>query len=79
MTITADYLKGCGSGKIFVIVANGPSVAELDLSPLRGHPKIDTMSINKPVASIWPTTYWLFCDISQYDQQQAEDAARRLT
>lgn len=65
-----DELKDSGRGKILAIVANGPSVAELDLAPLAGHPKIDIMSINKPVASIWPTTFWLFCDLNQLNRHQ---------
>lgn len=61
-------LKGLGAGKLLVIVGNGPSVAEVPLRELRGHPNIDTMSINKPSPEVWPTTYWLFCDPSQYSR-----------
>lgn len=65
--ITAIHdLKGQGRGKILVIVGNGPSINDVDLSPLKAIPHIDIISINKPVANIWPTEYWLFCDVSQY-------------
>lgn len=59
-------LRGVGKGKILVIVGNGPSVNEIDLKALASHHSIDLMSINKPVANVWPTKYWLFCDQTQY-------------
>lgn len=49
-----------------VIVACGPSVAEANLAALAGNPRIDTMTINKPQAPLFPTTFWAFCDHSQY-------------
>jgi hypothetical protein len=52
-------------GRILIIVANGPSVLEANLTRLLNIPNIDIMSINKPDARLWPTKYWLFCDISQ--------------
>jgi hypothetical protein len=52
-------------GRILVIVANGPSVLEIDTTQLRDLPRVDMMSINKPDMRVWPTKYWLFCDISQ--------------
>jgi len=59
-------LKDIGVGRVLVIVACGPSILQADLSKLKGHPRIDTMSINKPDKRVWPTTYWVFCDNSQY-------------
>jgi len=52
-------------GRMLVIIANGPSVLEVDTTKLLGNPRIDLMSINKPDMRIWPTKYWLFCDTSQ--------------
>ncbi len=60
-------LYGRGNGRILVIIANGPSINQIDLGRLRGLPKVDTLSINKPDMRIWPTTYWAFCDPSQYN------------
>lgn len=63
-------LQGCGRGRALVIVGNGPSVSEIDLSPLAHQSLIDVMSINKPVAGVWPSKYWLFCDMSQYKRHE---------
>lgn len=60
-------LYDIGRGRILVIIANGPSINQVDIGKLRGLPRIDTMSINKPDPRIWPTTYWAFCDPSQYN------------
>lgn len=59
-------LKDSGIGKILVVIGNGPSVLNVDLQRLKGHPEIDIMSINKPDDRVWPTKYWLFCDRSQH-------------
>jgi len=53
-------------GKTLIIVGNGPSVAEINLSKFKNHDLIDVMSINTPVNYIWPTKHWLFCDQSQF-------------
>lgn len=63
-------IKGTGGGKILVIIACGPSVNEVDLVPLKGHPYIDIMCINKPNLQVWPSTYWSFCDLSQYNRNK---------
>jgi len=60
--------RNIGSGKILIIVANGPSINEVDLHLLVGHPKIDIMCINKPDMRVWPSKYWAFCDQSQYNR-----------
>lgn len=59
-------LRDSGKGKALVIIANGPSIKEIDLTPLKNRSNIKIMSINKPDLRIWPTNYWLFCDQSQY-------------
>lgn len=59
-------LRNRGVGRVLVIIANGPSINQVELGKLRGLPGIDTLSINKPDMRIWPTTYWAFCDPSQY-------------
>lgn len=58
-------LRNCGIGKVLVIMANGPSILEVDTRLLLNNPRIDIMSINKPDLRVWPTKYWLFCDTSQ--------------
>lgn len=58
-------VRGRGRGRILVIVGNGPSVNEMALDMLTGHPAIDIMSINRPDRRIWPTAYWAFFDLSQ--------------
>lgn len=64
-------LRGIGVGRVLVMVACGPSISEIPLEELKGHPKIDIMSINKPDQRIWPTTYWAFCDQTQYKRNEA--------
>jgi hypothetical protein len=58
-------LHNSSAGRVLVIIANGPSVLEIDTTRLLVNPLIDIMSINKPDQRVWPTKYWLFCDISQ--------------
>ena len=53
------------AGRTLVIIANGPSVLEVDTTELLDKPRVDIMSINKPDLRVWPTKYWLFCDITQ--------------
>ena len=59
-----------GTGKILVIIGNGPSVSEVPLELLNGYPQIDTMTINSPDMRIWPTTYWSFFDRSQFTRHR---------
>lgn len=62
-------LKNVGVGKILVMLACGPSINEVDFSPLFGHSKIDIMCVNKPNPKIWHhAKYWVFCDQSQYNR-----------
>lgn len=63
-------LKDKGRGRILVMVACGPSINEIDLTVLKNNSKIDIMSINKPDKRVWPTTYWAFCDLSQYNRNK---------
>lgn len=65
-----NKLKDVGKGRILVMIACGPSIEETDLPSLQDHPLIDMMSINKPYAKLDPTTYWVFCDQSQYRRNQ---------
>jgi hypothetical protein len=58
-------LRNSCVGRTLVIIANGPSVLEVDTTKLLANPRVDIMSINKPDLRVWPTKYWLFCDISQ--------------
>lgn len=65
-----ETLKNVGVGRILIMVACGPSILEVDLAKLKNHPLIDMMSINKPDLRIHPTKYWVFCDQSQYKNNQ---------
>lgn len=58
-------IKGIKSGKVLVIVGNGPSHRKAPLDKLKKHSNIEFMSINKPDPRIWPTQLWCFCDNSQ--------------
>lgn len=58
-------IRGLGRNRVLVIVGNGPSVNEVDLRLLANQPDIDIMSINKPDSRVWPSRYWMFCDLSQ--------------
>jgi hypothetical protein len=58
-------LHNSSTGRILVIIGNGPSVSEIDTAKLLDNPRVDIMSINRPDMRVWPTKYWLFCDISQ--------------
>lgn len=65
-------LRNSGRGKVLIIIANGPSISEAQLEKLANIRYIDTLTINKPYAGIWPTTYWAFFDQSQL--RRNEDA-----
>jgi len=65
-------LAGRGQGRVLVIVGNGPSLSEVDLTPLKHLSVVDIMSINKPHPQLWPTAYWAFCDPSQYRRHTKE-------
>lgn len=60
-----NSLHQTGSGKLLIIVGNGPSVEEAEFQKFRGVSNIDTMSVNKPDGRLWPTTHWCFFDGSQ--------------
>jgi hypothetical protein len=64
-------LRNIGLGKILVIVGNGPSLNEVNVTEIRNHEKIHTLSINKPDPRLWPTTYWSFYDLSQLRRHEA--------
>jgi hypothetical protein len=59
-------LRNIGTGRILIMIAAGPSVNEVDFTPIKNHKFIDTMCINKPHPQVWPATYWAFCDHTQY-------------
>ena len=63
-------IRGIGINRILVIIGNGPSITEVSLEKLVGVEHIDVMSINKPDPRLWPTTYWVFCDSSQYARHE---------
>lgn len=63
-------IRGIGSGKTLAIIANGPSINEIDLTLLNGN-NIHTLSINHPDMRIWPTTYWAFFDTSQMRRHES--------
>lgn len=59
-------IRNIGIGKRLLMIAPGPSILEIDLKALNNIRNLDTLTINKPDMRIWPTTYWSFCDHSQY-------------
>ena len=61
-----NSLKNKGIGKALVIIGNGPSINQVDLSRLFGLKNVDTLSINKPDPRVWHTKYWAFYDTSQF-------------
>lgn len=63
-------VKKIGRGKILIIIGNGPSINEVELELLVGHPKVDMLMINKPDARVWPTKYWAFFDTSQFTRHE---------
>jgi len=63
-------LRGLGHQRLLVIVANGPSLAEIDPTPLKRETNIDILSINKPDSRLWPTRYWAFFDQSQLSRHR---------
>ena len=67
---TIMNLKGAGHGRILIIIGNGPSYMEAQLEKLKGHAKIDLMSVNKPDKRVWPTKFWCFVDQTQVDRHK---------
>ena len=65
-----EGLRGKGQGRLLIMVACGPSISEVQLPKLKGHPRIDIMSINKPDPRLYPTDYWVFCDQSQFTRNR---------
>ena len=61
-----ESVKKSGVGKILVIIANGPSKAEADLQKLLKNPHIDLMTVNEPDLRVWPTKYWIYCDLVKH-------------
>ncbi len=62
-------MKNVAAGRTLVILGCGPSINEIDTSVLNSL-NLDTMTINKPDKRVWPTTYWAFCDQSQYNRNK---------
>ncbi len=58
------------TGRILVILGNGPSLSEVDLSVLKDQQGIDVLTVNRPDQRIWPTKYWVFFDMTQYRRNQ---------
>lgn len=57
-------IKDIGKGRILNIIANGPSINEVNLEKLKTL-DVDTVSVNHPDIRVWPTTYWSFFDSTQ--------------
>lgn len=71
--------KGCGRGKTLVIVANGPSKKDADLSLLHKHPEIDVAAINVPDQRLWPPKFWFISDFPQYQANARQFAIYNRT
>ena len=65
-----ERLKGIGTGRVLVVIAAGPSVLEVDFSPLKEFSAVDFMCINKPFKAVWPSKFWAFCDHTQQRANQ---------
>lgn len=63
-------IKNVGLNRTLLIIGNGPSINEIDLSAVKSKPNIHTLSINKPDPRLWPTDYWAFFDTSQLRRHQ---------
>lgn len=63
-------IKSIGNKKALVIIGNGPSINEVDVTKITNHEKIHTLSINKPDPRLWPTNYWAFFDSSQFKRHK---------
>jgi len=63
-------IQAIGTNKALIIIGNGPSINEVDFSPLKNQPRINTLSINKPDPRLWPTDYWAFFDTSQLNRHK---------
>lgn len=66
-----NKLKNVGKLKALIIIGNGPSINEIDLSVLKHKHRIHTLSINRPDPRLWPTDYWAFFDSSQIRRHKA--------
>lgn len=69
-TSKVKSIQGIGKGKILVILAPGPSILQIEIKRLMGIKNIDTMTINKPDSRLWPSSYWMFCDRTQYTRNK---------
>lgn len=67
---TIKSLRNTGVGKSLIILGNGPSLNEVDFRRLN-HPDIKFLMINKPLDYIWPTDYWLFCDMTIFNRYKS--------
>jgi hypothetical protein len=65
-------LKDSGVGKVLVILANGPSLAEIKTEKLCGQKSVDLFAINRPDKRVWPTKYWGFYDTVIYHRHLEE-------
>lgn len=66
-----DRFRRAGINRTLIIVGNGPSHKAAPLKELQDISQMDIMSINKPDDRLWPTTYWLFCDNTQYTRHRS--------
>src|SRR5690606_4838447 len=58
-------IRNFGKNRALIIIANGPSITEIQLDRLKGQTNIDMLSINSPDKRVWPTTFWAFFDPTQ--------------
>jgi hypothetical protein len=65
-------IRNVGCDRVLVIIGNGPSILEADLPRLKNLYNVDLLTVNKPDMRVWPTTYWAFCDMSQYRRNTLE-------
>lgn len=63
-------IQGSGRGKYFIIMGNGPSLSQIDTQALSEHKSLQLCTINVPDYRCWPTPYWAFYDLSQYNRHK---------
>lgn len=57
-------------GKSLVILGNGPSLNLIDTNLLSQIENLELCTINVPDGRCWPTKYWAFYDISQFNMHR---------
>jgi hypothetical protein len=63
-------IQNSAVGRSILILGNGPSLNQIDTAKCSEIPNLDICTINVPDKRCWPTKYWAFYDISQYNMHR---------